>query len=516
MQLRPATWQHSQFFNSGGSLQTEVNGQARQGNSYQIEGIDDDERTGLLQILVPPAEAIQTVDVSTNNFEAELGRASGGVTNVVVKSGSNNLHGGAYEFLQNSDLDARTFFNATVGHVAYNYFGGNAGGPIKKNKLFFFGDYLRIDDHEANTNLVTVPSVLSRTGNLSEAPTVIYDPATGITPTGTLASSNFDVIPTDFKNTYAESWNVALQRALPGHFTLDVAYVGNHGVRTPTNYNLNASFLLNSGNAGDLFFPRTQSYTERWRGFSSSYDSLQVKFDHRYYKGLSITTAFTWQKAMSMQTDDDGNLLWYIGTQRNWAREDFDRTLNFIQSYVYELPIGPGKALLSNGLASKIIGGWQVAGILTMLTGTPFYISANGGALNTPGETQTANQVAPVQILHGINTGNPWFSTASFTQPVGAGVFGTSGRNILSGPGMFRIDFSMFKNFQLSERFKMEIRAESFDLTNTPAFSNPNGSCCSSNNANFGVVTGTVGSGTGVNGTGAVGRAFQLGAKLTF
>src|SRR6266852_778312 len=74
-----ATFQHSQFFNASSSLQTEVNGQLRQGNNYQIEGIDDNERTGLLQILIPPLEAIQTVDVSTSDYDAELGRASGAV-----------------------------------------------------------------------------------------------------------------------------------------------------------------------------------------------------------------------------------------------------------------------------------------------------------------------------------------------------------------------------------------------------------------------------------------------------
>ena len=176
----PAQEQHSQFFNASSSLQTEVNGQPRQTNNYQIEGIDDNERTGLLQVLIPPNESIQTVDVSTNNFEAELGRAAGGVTNVVLKSGSNEIHGAAYEFLQNSKLDARTFFNASLGHVAYNYFGGNIGGPIKKNKLFFFADYLRIDDYEGQTSLVTIPSMASRTGDESAAPTVIYDPATGL------------------------------------------------------------------------------------------------------------------------------------------------------------------------------------------------------------------------------------------------------------------------------------------------------------------------------------------------
>src|SRR5262249_19095777 len=92
---------------------------------------------------------------------------------------SNQIHGAGYEFLQNSDLDARTFFNASTGHVAYNYFGGNVGGPIKKNKLFFFADYLRVEDHEANTSLVTIPSVASRTGDESASPAPIYNPFSG-------------------------------------------------------------------------------------------------------------------------------------------------------------------------------------------------------------------------------------------------------------------------------------------------------------------------------------------------
>ncbi|HMC61876.1 MAG TPA: carboxypeptidase regulatory-like domain-containing protein, partial [Candidatus Solibacter sp.] len=179
-----ASFQHSQFFNASSSLQTEVNGQMRMGNSYQVEGIDNNERTGLLQIIVPPLEAIQAVDVSTSNFEAELGRASGANTNVMLKSGSNELHGAAYEFMRNSAMNARNFFDASVGHLAYNYFGGNVGGAIRKNKTFFFGDFLRVTDHEANTNLGTIPPASWRTGNLSAGTTTVYDPATG-NPDGT-------------------------------------------------------------------------------------------------------------------------------------------------------------------------------------------------------------------------------------------------------------------------------------------------------------------------------------------
>src|SRR5205807_3836565 len=124
-------------------------------------------------------EAIQTVDVSTSNFEAELGRASGANTNVILKSGTNQFHGGAYEFLRNSELNARSFFDTSVGHLAYNYFGGNVGGAIKKNKLFFFGDILRVTDHEANTNLLTIPTPTQISGDLSASTTQIYDPNTG-------------------------------------------------------------------------------------------------------------------------------------------------------------------------------------------------------------------------------------------------------------------------------------------------------------------------------------------------
>jgi hypothetical protein len=178
---------------------------------------------------------------------------------------------------------------------------------------------------------------------------------------------------------------------------------------------------------------------------------------------------------------------------------------------VYALPIGKGKRMLTSGPAAWVLGNWQLSGVLTLLTGTPFSITASGSSLNTPGETQTANQVAPVEILHGINTGNPWFATASFSQPTGVN-FGTTGRNIMSGPGLFALNLSLFKSFKIGERANVELRAETFNFTNTPQFSNPNGSLTAST---FGIVNGTLGSGTGVNGTGG-GRAVQLGLRIQF
>jgi len=182
-----------------------------------------------------------------------------------------------------------------------------------------------------------------------------------------------------------------------------------------------------------------------------------------------------------------------------------------VQAFVYQLPFGQGKKWLNSNPASYVLGGWALSGDLTIMSGIPFYITANGGSLNLPGTTQTANQIADVTYPHGINVGNPWFSTSSFAQPTGV-TFGSVGRNALTGPGFFNVDLSLFKTFKVTERFNVEIRGESFNTTNTPKFSNPQGSLTSST---FGDVTGTVGSGTGVNGTGG-GRALQLGVKVIF
>jgi hypothetical protein len=138
-------------------------------------------------------------------------------------------------------------------------------------------------------------------------------------------------------------------------------------------------------------------------------------------------------------------------------------------------------------------------------------ITANGGPLAAPSNTQTVNQVAPVQILHGINAGNPWFSQSSFAQPAGA-VFGNTGRGILSGPGFVQLQLSLFKDVKIKERYNLQLRAETFNFTNTPQFANPSTSITSQT---FGYVTSTVATGTGVNGIGG-GRVLQLGGRFTF
>ncbi|MBV8437479.1 MAG: TonB-dependent receptor [Silvibacterium sp.] len=971
----PPVFQHSQFFNAASSIQTEVNGQPREGNSYQIEGIDDDERTGLLQILIPPAQAIQTVDVSTSNYEAELGRAIGTVSNVIINSGTNQFHGMVTEYVQNSTFNARAYFNKTVGHLAYNYFGGGLGGPIIKDKLFFYGDYFRSPDHEANSNILTIPSPQWYTpdaaGNIDLSGPLqangkgqIYDPATGnpdgsgrtpfpnnqipynrvnpvsinlmkllpapntniststtapnnnynvnlpfqktterydikidyqitpkdhlsgrynrqnidvfqapafgapgggpaqgafagnghqgtystglnydrafsstlltearvgvahygnsATPTGygtnyatqtgipgvnistftsgqvgifmsdftgssnppligysaslpwirtetnvdvvnhwtkivrnhtfkfgidlrrihddllqdqtfsprgaftfmenntsepgaqtnianemasflldypqqtgrdintyfpayrgwwffafggdkwqvtpkltldlglrwefyppatpksaggfsnyhpdihslviagigsnpsnlglntrytyfaprvgfayrateqtvirggfgisytpfedntyaynypvrannsyqqlnayqpallsngtaatfqagfpgpvpvvvpsngiidvtaskALISQSYVVIPKNYHNPYVESWNVAVQQALPAQFSFQVSYVGNHGVYIGSAQNVNLPPALGLGTAGEpefIAFKRSAATNVYMLGYSSNYNSLQLQLNRRFADSLGMITSFTWGKGLGYQTGDDGNLLFWLDQRHNYAPNDYDHRLNFEESLTYELPFGHGKRWVTSGPAAYVIGGWKLGAIISVYSGLPYNITANGGSINTPGQQQMANQAKPIHVLHHIGPGNQWFDPTSFVQPPGCpktgscpivyGVtMGNVSRNKFYGPGYIQDNVSLFKTFPIHESLGLELRADAFQLSNTPQFNSPQGSITS---VNFGQVTSTVGSGTGINGIGG-GRSLQFSGTLRF
>jgi hypothetical protein len=182
--MAPVVFNNSQFFNSNNDLSTNANGQSSYVNLYQIEGIDNDERTGIHIILVPPAAAIGNVDITTNNFEAEFGRAIGTIVNVTLKSGTNSVHGSVFANMENNGVNARGFFQKTPnGRLVYNYDGASIGAPILKNKLFIFGDILRVSDHEEANNLATIPfyNVSGNVLNLSEYKGQAYDPNTGDT-----------------------------------------------------------------------------------------------------------------------------------------------------------------------------------------------------------------------------------------------------------------------------------------------------------------------------------------------
>jgi len=186
-----------------------------------------------------------------------------------------------------------------------------------------------------------------------------------------------------------------------------------------------------------------------------------------------------------------------------------DRTLNVIQSYIYELPFGAGKHFLSHGLAGKAIGGWQASGIFEWRTGMPLSFTGCNSLNLGSGGNAMLDQIAPIQVLGGVNSGNPWFSISSFAKAP-ANVQGTTGRNIFSGPGLISQNAALSRWIVLREQTR-EASPGDAQRHRHPQFSNPN----TTFGSNFGFVTSTIASGTGVNGTGGA-RVVQLGAKAVF
>ena len=291
---------------------------------------------------------------------------------------------------------------------------------------------------------------------------------------------------------YVQSWNLIVETELPAKFIGSVGYVGTATVRSFADLNINAS-EPGGGQAGRPFnaaYGRTVD-TLAWNGFvSTNYHSLQTTINRRAADGLTIKGAYTYSTAINM-TDDDGwtGVSWNIPSQfsRNRARAGFDQNHVFQLGYVYELPFGRGKKYATEGAARWLLGDWQMNGVLAMFQGRRFTVGASGASLNAPGNTQTADQVkAEVAKPGGIGSGNDFYDSTAFA-PITEVRFGTVGRNTLRSPGVFNMDFSVFRKFPIQERFVLEFRAEAFNLTNTPHFLQPGSNI---NSGNFLQVTG--------------------------
>jgi Carboxypeptidase regulatory-like domain len=895
---------NSAFFNSQEHLQSVVNG-LDQRNNYMIEGVDNNVEN--LTGIIPPADAISTVDVSTTNYDPELGRAGGAVTNVTLKSGSNDFHGSAFEYHRDADLQARNVFASSVPHTVYNQFGGSFGGHILKDKLFFFGDYQGSRDVSGNSNLPTIPTLPFRTGDLSASPTTIYDPATGNpdgtgrtpfpdkqippsrispiaqkilsfipAPTRPGLSTNFELgtsqnktidqfdvkvdyvatandrlfvrysyqratvfdpglygpnggiyggphnsgfqgtgpsrnqspglnythifsptlvtefrfgivrnrneainidhglttsrdigipnvnldqwssglteiridgytnpvvgfvnslpwkrsvtnfnavsnwtktmgthvikwgadirrerqdllqtqvfnprgrfqftagptslngnpstsfgnsfaaflldqpnqigrdlaitfparrntiynlyfqdkwqvtqkltldlglrweywpsstphfpggfanynpfnntlelagigsvpndlgivnqtksfaprfglayrldektvfrggygisylprdtnvynfpvaqanqfnpansfvaagsmatgapppnpvqlpssgiitnppnqsyvyIPKDLPQGYVQSWNIAIQRSLPSNFSVEVAFVGNHGVNVPTsnNININASMIPGSGSRGqpeNILFGRTSDTNVPYNAHSY-YDSVQAKLNRKFSNGFMLVTSYAFGKAIDFNASTSGGNFNNINFAANRGLADWDRRHVFTQSYVYELPFGQGRRWAQTGLASWALGGWQLNGLWTWESGLPLDISISSASLNAPGNINRPDVNGTPTILGAIGPSQLYFDTSRFSAPP-PNTFGGVGRNVLTSPRLFEIDFSIFRKFRVTERMSLEFRGESFNFTNTPHFDRPD---TNFSDAAFGQVT---------------------------
>ena len=408
---------------------------------------------------------------------------------------------------------------------------GISYGPFPNNDYAFNFPVRQNNGFSAPNSFVTAAlsnGQPARMVNGFPPPITATIPANGLVTADPKANYNF--IDLNFQQPYVEAWNLAVQQALPSNWVLDMAYVGNVGRRIPVAIDLNAAQApaLNANGtvaSNNCFvkpecaaFGRTSATNFLFKRTTSNYNALQVKLDHKWASGFLLTTAYTWGKSLSYRSDagsDNGGAVYQVTSgpfanfRRNYMNTSRDRTHTFVQSYIYELPFGKGKPWLQQGIGNWLLGGWQVSGILTIMSGTPLDFNCSGNELATSGTRQTPIQIAPFRVLGGIDT-KLWFDTSAFCAvgkagcPVTAnGVLSNLARYSFRGPNFFNLDAGVFRRFALSERTGLELRAQAFGVTNTPQFSNPSADFTS---ANFGKITGTDGGS----------RSVELGAKFTF
>ena len=320
------------------------------------------------------------------------------------------------------------------------------------------------------------------------------------------------------RSPYVQQWTFSIERQLTPKTTLELNYIGNKGTHLLERRNINQAYApANPSNPAPLAsrrpYPNFVTYIDSdWSG-NSSYNSGNAKIEHRS-GSLGLTGVYTWAKAIDTKSAAAGigqTGSGYQGFMDNHdaaldrGLADFDVDHRVVGSFVYELPFGRGKRFLSSTpkAADIVLGNWQLNGIATFQKGFPYSISAadTGNLLDSNG-AQRASVVGNPNPSGFKQSIAQWFNTGAFVQPA-AGVYGTSGRNILRAPGINSWNLSLFKNFPFKERVNLQLRLESFNTFNHTQWGVPNHDVTS---PQFGQITTT----------NVDGRINQLGGKLTW
>jgi hypothetical protein len=276
--------------------------------------------------------------------------------------------------------------------------------------------------------------------------------------------------PTNVDRGRTQQYNVTLERQLPSDISASVAYVGTRMDGGYADLNLNYS-EPGGGNAGRQFFAQAGTADIlQWASFTKRrYNALQVAINRPFKAGLLLKGAYTLSKAMN-ETDDDGwvGLSWNQPSQlsRNYALAGYDRTHNFQMGFLYDVPFGKG----STSPAAVVVRDWQLNGVFSAYSGTPFTIGGDNTALNQRGGTQTIDLIAPLRVVGPAGPNAPYYDPASFAQP--GNKWGNTGRNQFRGPAVWGLDMGLFRGFPIG-RYRAEFRVTATNVLNHARWGNP-------------------------------------------
>src|SRR3954454_18183194 len=242
-----------------------ANGQRARDNNFMLDGVDNNETWLQTVVIFPSVDALDEFKMQTSTYSAEYGRSLGGVVNLQIKSGTNKIHGSGFEFHRDDAFDANNFFNNRAGRskpdFKQNQFGGTLGGPVFKDKTFFFGSYQGHRETQGQTALSTVPTLAMRGGDFSELNRTIFDPTTGQPfPGNAIPSARFDPVAVQiFKQLYPEP-NTAGTRQANGQVINN--YLLNP-IKTRHDDQLDSKFDHNLSDANRFFVRYSYQKTHR-------------------------------------------------------------------------------------------------------------------------------------------------------------------------------------------------------------------------------------------------------------
>ena len=375
--------------------------------------------------------------------------------------------------------------------------------------------------------VITAPNALQSAGSLAIGLPPIIPPNLGNGMINVPSNIAVATIAKDLIRGYIQSFNFSIQGKMKFGLTGQASYVGTRQVHQFGFLDLNAGQVIGAGQAGETLFKQfgrtAQTIEVQFPYGNGQYNALQTTLRRNFSHGLQVNASYTWAKGMGANDNGEDTpkvqALAYLSMNKQPA--GFDRTHVFHMTSVWELPFGKGRTWLHGGLGAALLGGWQTNNLLSLMTGTPFSIGTSATSLNLPGSTQRADQIKPhVQVYGAIGSDQAYFDPLAFA-PVTEARFGTAGYRSMRGPGVANWDFSIFRQFEISERFKVQFRGEALNFSNTPHFAapgstasslllNPDGSIRSLNG--FSTVTSTI----SLAREGLDARQFRFGLRLSF
>ena len=387
------------------------------------------------------------------------------------------------------------------------FYGGQENGPFSNpspgfNPPFFVTQSFTMPCTQGIANPAVVDCSIPGLNQLSQG-----FPANSLVDPNTPILYSLDP---NLRTPYNQQWHLGFQYEVAPSMILDISYAGSRGLKLYTFYNGNQAVPatapqfatlcndptanppvtpLNCSTAPRRPFPAVDSAIATFRsdGFSN-YNSLQVRLERQFSHGLQFQASYTYAHALdiassaSLGSANQGDFRLQTDPRAEYGNADFDVRHRFVLSSIYELPFGKGKWLATDasGWVNQVIGGWQVAAIVSASTGnwyTPTDISANVSTSDCGG-TVAISCIRPNVV--GNPNGKPCvpgtlFNTCAFVSDTVVGTFGNAGRNIIQGPGFQNWDISLFKMFPIKESMHFEFRAEFFNAFNhaNPEFTNP-------------------------------------------